>query len=173
MGTLPTRASSELPCFARPLPRGVCAADVTEPTKAADSCFAAAGIYAAFVVGTSICILRNNRKNRDMLHREEGSGSEMSGLSKESMLQGTRGGGYGRCARVGWGTGGIAMCSAPPHAQGFLAHSASALRCFSCCHWPLQQCAAHASRDASNKPQPMKNNTASSAARPWAHIFMN
>lgn len=86
--------ASPAPCHA------VRAADVTEPAKAAESCFAAAGIYAAFVVGTSICILRNNRKNREMLHREEGSGAEMSGLAKESMLQGTRGGGYGRCARA-------------------------------------------------------------------------
>lgn len=75
---------------------GLSLADVTEPSEAADSCFAAAGIYAAFVVGTSICILRNNRKNRELTHRTEGMGAEMSGISKESMLQGARGGGYGR-----------------------------------------------------------------------------
>jgi len=75
--------------------------DVEDPAEAADNCFAAAGIYAMFVVGTSILILRNNKRNRDAAahrdsaEREGSSGAEMSGLAKEARL-GSRGGGYGR-----------------------------------------------------------------------------
>ena len=81
------------------------------PSEAANNCFSAAGIYAAFVVATSVLILRNNKRNRDaQSHRDaEGStGAEMSGITKEF---GSRGGGYGRSVAIYSDTNGAVICA--------------------------------------------------------------
>ena len=77
--------------------------DVEDHNAAAENCFAAAGIYAVFVVGTSICILRSNKLQRDARRDSEslGTGSEMSGISKDARFgfgagAGGGGGEYGR-----------------------------------------------------------------------------
>ena len=73
--------------------------DVEDPAEAADNCFVAAGIYALFVVGTSICIMRSNKVARDQHRENSASGSEMSGFASSvatSTSLSSRGGGYGR-----------------------------------------------------------------------------
>ena len=40
--------------------------DVDDPTEAASNCFMAAGIYSLFVLGTSLCILKSDRRQRDL-----------------------------------------------------------------------------------------------------------
>lgn len=60
-------------------------------SKSADDCFIAAGIYAAFVVGTSLCIVRNNKRRRDeRMELDWASGKEAAGIA------GVRSVGYGR-----------------------------------------------------------------------------
>lgn len=70
---------------------------IDEPDVAADNCFAAAGIYAAFVVGTSFLILRNNRRAADS-HRDvdDSHSSELAGIVGKDSRFGGSGGGYGR-----------------------------------------------------------------------------
>jgi len=66
---------------------------VDYPDAAAENCFVAAGIYAFFVVATSIVILRNKQLGSGIdAHREvDGDAAEYAGIAKESRF----GGGYG------------------------------------------------------------------------------
>lgn len=63
--------------------------DVDDPSEAASNCFMAAGIYALFVVGTSMCILKKDTRRRDLSVMEHGT--EAIGITKERS-----GGSYGR-----------------------------------------------------------------------------
>ncbi len=67
--------------------------DIDDPSQAAENCFVAAGIYAGFVLATSICILRTNKRQRDArTELEWGSGKEATGIASNSRFVG----GYGR-----------------------------------------------------------------------------
>ena len=62
--------------------------NVDDPTEAASNCFMAAGIYSLFVVCTTICIMKSDRRQRDLSGVMDGN--ETIGI-KDNF-----GGSYGR-----------------------------------------------------------------------------
>jgi hypothetical protein len=70
---------------------------VNDPSAAAQDCFVGAGIYAFFVVATSLLILRNKKLSGEAQRETYGDAAERTGIANQSRF----GGGYGRyCTQI-------------------------------------------------------------------------